>query len=228
MAKKTKKKPLTKKQKLAVSIAKDALAQVQNGIYFTEPGTIIKFPQLDTILTNEYIEDYDPAREVELQPFVIKGLRKLSRDGESCDVCARGALLLSTIKKDNKFKARLGSDTIYNDEDGSDTTVLDVDFTRGSIVGTYDPNGAIDERLLKVFSERTIALAERVLEEGYNAGFLSEADADAAIAWSASIPKEKNKLIAILKSIIVNKGELVIPAKYYEISYEAELKLGEE
>lgn len=211
MTKKTKKKPLTKKQKLAVAIAKDALKQFTNNVYTAEEGVIINLPSLDDLLTKKYGAGTD--EKVELQPFIRKALKT----GGQCDVCIRGGLLLSTIVKDDKFKSPLINDQKYDDSIGEDVDSITPRWA--NFIGSYDPTGNVDKRLLKIFSEETLALAERVFEGAHNDDYLEQSEQQAADNWHGEFSDDTERAISILKNIIANKGKLVIPEEYYEEDY---------
>lgn len=224
MAKKTKKKPLTKKQKLAISIAKDALKQFMSGTYEAKSGTLVSIPDLDDILTEEYGGGSVAGsnKKVELQPFLKKALKK----GATCDVCIRGGLLLSTIVKEDKFKTNLIEEELFS-VDASELVEKVTPRWTGDFITTYNPKGRVDARLLKVFSARTLALAERVFENDFNQSLLSADDAQAAKNWSKALGSDHIRALHILESIIENKGKLVIPNEFYpkgveyqELEYE--------
>ncbi len=86
-------KKLTKTQ-MRVVIAKDALAQLRLKKYNAQRGIYIDYDLLNT-LSKEYTKDYD---DKSAQPF-LKNLN-------NCEVCAKGALFLSTVRKFNDVTLR--------------------------------------------------------------------------------------------------------------------------
>lgn len=123
--KKTVEKKLTRAER-RIAIFKDALSQLRIKAYIASPG----------VLCN-------------LSPYVFHGgelqsqLTSQTLKKEDCHVCARGSLLLSTVRKEN-------------------------DFTRDDLANKtsnyFRPTSTFDKRLLKLFTAKQIASFEAAFE----------------------------------------------------------------
>jgi hypothetical protein len=193
---KTKKKKLTKVER-RIAVVKDAIKQIKLNKYAAKAGEVVSpLGELHT-LAHEDI----PAQEV------LKNLLKRKDGVPICKVCARGALLVSTIHKENDF--------ILSDFNNCDMS--------------YGEDGMTDKRLEKLFSGRQLALIEQAFEEGnehfwdstigdpeneeyykryaLNSGHLSEKEIKkCTIFHDKKFNNDTDRLLGIFKNIVKNKG----------------------
>lgn len=172
-------KKLTKPER-RIAILKDALAQVKRGYYISTCGSVW---DLDGILDKKEEKLY---KGKDLQKVLTLEFLKQN----NCEVCQRGALLLSTIRKENSFKVEYIED------------LSDVDN------GSFDPESKGDKRLLKLFSAEQIAMMESAFEGCFfnneihtNCHKLSK-----AIEFGELYKEARERQIAILKNAIKNNG----------------------
>lgn len=197
---------LTEKQKMAREVIKDAIKQINSGVYSPEKGNLVDVYVLRKLACGV---------KQQMQPLV----KRLVNDRIPCAVCARGCLLLSTISKYNDYLFDPGSFG-YN--------YLEPELG-GDKCAFYSRDNSTDKKLLEVFSERTIALAERVFEGSFNEDVLSVQDINAALRYRSqlmvfSFTRTNTRLQSsttyvlkgILSNMLRNNGELVIPKKYYK------------
>ncbi len=165
----------TKKER-RIAIAKDAIAQIKAGKYESSPGVLCYFPE-----EMYELSDRDPKLSGQK---VLK--TKLKATGP-CYVCARGALFVSLVRKENKVDLR---DLVYAKN--------------------------IDEKLTNLFGRNQWTLMEAYFE-GYrlsyqlqntNAlkfGLRKYPDLDTE-KFYRKYQNAEDRLIAILKNLIKNGG----------------------
>lgn len=182
--KKTKKKPTRILiQNKRVAIAKDALLQLKAGIYHPKAGNGY-VPALDdvdfeSIANGCEILTGESAEKVELKSY----LDKLVNNKKPCEVCAKGALFLSSIRKFNNF----------------------------SIQDAADNNGDISYKASEI-AEDIFGVNNAKLIEAYfesDSGYLpvwSEQEVVKINQFEVKYPNSVERLEVILKNIIKNKG----------------------
>ncbi len=191
MAKKKAKKEtkLTKIQEKRVAILKDAIAQVkaekyevQAGMGYVDEGTgnlpdFYEATQLCELFTGKQ------AKDVELNKYLDNVITKEN----PCQVCAKGALLLSSIRKFNNFSLQDAADTSLNTLAGEDG-------------GTYE-----------IFGEENADKMEEYFEcndpeldiDGNEVDYYDE---NRNHQWSDSYLDDTDRIIAIFTNAIANKG----------------------
>lgn len=127
------KKTLTKVER-RLAVVKDAIKQIKLNKYAVKARSLIlaKGELLKFVL-----EDMEAQN-------VLKTLLKKKDGNPICNVCARGALLISTIHKENNF------------------ILSDLNFCSDS----YNQDGITDKKLRTLFSEHQLALIEQAFECG--------------------------------------------------------------
>jgi len=109
-----------------------------------------------------------------------------SKDAPACEVCVRGSLLVSLIRKDNNF------------------TGEDLD---NMSCGYFDSWSVEDKRLLELFSPEQLSLIEYAFENFSADRYINEKDLDKVEDFFVLYEHNNTeRLIAILKNIIKNKG----------------------
>ena len=157
-AKKALKKKLTKAE-MRVAVAKDALKQLELEKYKACRGTYVDWNLEDKIRESDEDEQ----------------VQKIIKEHEStCQICARGALLMSSIRKFN------------------DVTVKDF-------------NKNWEKKSKQIFSTQTLELAEIAFERWNKLDH--NAKQDRAYNFGIKYSYDNERLKAILKNIIANKGE---------------------
>jgi hypothetical protein len=187
---KTLKKKKTKVQR-RLEVVKDAIKQLKAKKITANTGDVVNFNYDSPLGLLSQSEDNDK----EIQKYLQK-LLKISKK-PVCKVCARGALLISTINKENNF------------------TVGDLCNISS---GSFSKNSVEDKRLLKLFSDKQLALIEEAFERNshydldefginmLNYSILSEEEGLLAHKFSDKFPDAKKRLIAIFENIVKNKG----------------------
>lgn len=179
----------TKKTKVErrLAVVKDAIKQLKGKAFYAKTGSVIT-------IHNEALRIYNNPGNAEVKPILTKLLK--SKPERVCSVCARGALLLSTIHKENTFT--------FSKLDDSDC-------------GSFHADSIVDKRLLHLFSAKQIALIEEAFEVGYEEDYIGEEKVFNTIlsikeAHPAHIFHDKyqssdnQRLLAILENIVKNKG----------------------
>jgi hypothetical protein len=137
----------TKKER-RIAVLKDAVKQIKLNNIIGSTGDVVKIN----------IRELDPCTpknsEVEAKPLLTEFFKK--KGAKVCNVCARGALLVCTVHKENDF--------------------LLSDFE--NIVGAFDKNSSVDIRLMKLFSEKQLILMENAFEIS---NYLSDLENDSLI-----------------------------------------------
>lgn len=167
--------------KKRVAIAKDALEQVLAKNYKVKTGQYVTF--LGSGSPIEKSEELDVPPACNLQDV-------------KCQVCARGALFVSALRKD----ASIEPETLPSED--------------------YLDNDAITETENNYFSREQIDLIESAFETNTFCDEAPEELVMAAVLYGKSLGNKDERLVAILKNIIRNKGEFVIPDKFVKAGEE--------
>jgi len=185
MATKTlkKAKKLTKSQ-MRVAVAKDALKQVQleNVVVLSGNGYVVN-DELDNqicSINHDLEAQGKDTDKVELREHLDGILGKVSK----CEVCAKGALFLSAIRKFNNFSLNRGSSKSIDGEASNETR--------------------------KIFGKKNADLIEAYFEQSSpRKPFIVKDESDTSTEyyrWEDGYPNDKERLILILKNVIANKG----------------------
>lgn len=186
------------KNERRVHVAKDVLSMLKKSKIGTTHSAIIKLtPKIVAKLkmeTGDQLQDHLP------------GLLKT----KACKVCAVGSCLLSIVGITDKYKVsrRLAD----------------------SPINCYTVSANDYDTVSKVFGKRITYLIERIYENGKGAMHLHYGDfhespmiCDILIAaaenYGRSINRDKRKIAAIMENIIANKGNLIIPKKFFPKTY---------
>ncbi len=188
MAKSAKKEAviLTPTEAKRVAIAKDALKQVQleKIVVLSSNGYIVSNEldeKIDT-LASEIEAQGNILAKVELREHLDKMLNEAEVDsGYKCEVCAKGALFLSAVRKFNNFSL---SDAQYGGLD---------DCASSETRKIFGQNNA---DLIETYFEKTDPYKLIKDDEGYMLDF----------RWSDGWKNDTERLVIILKNVIANKG----------------------
>lgn len=172
--KKTKKvvlKSLTEKER--VEVLKDAVKQLNANRYVARSGTYVgsEFTDRANLFSKASKGFGKDKNKVDLKSFVPIILEDIDRKGESCDVCAKGALAISAIAKLNSCP--LGKGEKLDDLASSRIQVL--------------------------FGKDNADLMERYFEG-------VDDDSDTYPDWISYYPESEERLLAIFRNAINNKG----------------------
>lgn len=162
-----------------IAIAKDVIEQLKNKIYKAEQGRYIRY-----LRTND---GHYPLAEGK---YWYTPAKSIIENIDTCEVCALGSCLLSTVK----FKNHLMID----------------DISRF--------NFNVRNLLLSLFSEKQLFLIEKAFESDLagtfisqdyleNEGLIKSREISAAKRFRDQYDYEQERLIAIMENIIANKGE---------------------
>jgi hypothetical protein len=121
---------LTKQQK-RITILKDALKWVKSDVLKANTGTVIESPII-----------------YEAEGSAQSAFLAMMKNKKPCEVCARGALLVSTVIHTNKFDV----DQLLDDN------------------GYFDAKCEVDKKITSVFPESTVRLMEEYFEGQSDAG----------------------------------------------------------
>lgn len=169
-----------------MAVIQDAVDQIVAARYYVRTGEVVTLP-------DEADTENHSAQEMLLQ---LRGKEKAY-----CKVCARGALLLSKIVKENEF---------------------DTDQLAGC-TGRYGEDGITDKALRELFSAKQLALIEEAFEfhneevedneyyiEVMNREYLTFEEALSAHSFSVEYNEgevdESIKLLAIFNNMLKNNG----------------------
>ncbi len=182
-----------KERRLAV--VKDAIIQLKRQKFVASMGTVCSLSGPADLYN---VSDHTVDAQLHIQKYL-----KSSSKGK-CHVCARGALLISTVNKEN-------------------STPLDViRFASGS----FEKGNNVDNRLLKLFSAHQLMMMENAFEVGScsktlaeswendwlfrNYGMhrhsLSNVNARKAVLFGLKYSHPDERLIAIFKNVVKNDG----------------------
>jgi hypothetical protein len=183
-----KKEILTPIQAKRVAIAKDALNQIKLEKYKVLSGNgYVVNDKLDKEvikLHESLVAEGKDVAKVELRTHLDKLLGKVKK----CEVCAKGALFLSAIRKFNNFSLKDS-----------------VNFSFGTEFCEIDDAASDETR--KIFGKANADLIERYFEKSDPYKDLKDKDGDhVGFKWSHGYEDDQERLIAILKNIIANKG----------------------
>ncbi len=174
-----------KRKESRIAVIKDAIKWIRTGFLRPEEGHVIDVSVLDV-----------PDKKVELQPILKNFFKKKTKDAssfKSCSVCARGALLLSTVARSNDYCVNL--DLVVSKTGG-------YNHTKKS-----KAKSTIDRRLEQIFDGEQLALIECAFEKGMNAEVLSDEQYGKARDFGYQYPYSDNdRLLAIFKNILKNDG----------------------
>jgi hypothetical protein len=171
-------KKLTKAE-MRIAIAKDVIAQIKAKKYNPTNGVWV---------VSDCGQEYDDwlltaasSCEVDVQVYT-KNINK-------CNVCALGSLFVSAVNKYNN---------VYGTFDSVST------YEVFSSIGTEEKKSP----LLRYFSSSQLQLIEFTFEGGMGAFYFydNSSTAERAYAFYEQYPDDKDRLIAIMKNIIKNKG----------------------
>lgn len=183
-------KKVLKKRKTKVErrleVVKDAIKQLRRKNILAKEGDVVN------VLNDDIKNQLEDSDQVQL---VLKKLFKKKQELPVCRVCARGALLISTIHKQNAFTGK----QFYN--------ISSASFAKHHVE---------DQRLLVLFSSYQLQLIEEAFEQGahydssnftsrFNSG-ISEENAKKAHKFHDRYKNDNNRLLAILTNIVKNKG----------------------
>ncbi len=180
-----------------VAIAEDVREQIKKEKYVPTSGVYVELNEFSVPEGQE-----DSLAEKQLCE-IINGL-------PNCDVCARGAMFVSGLRVFNSLRVKdvkdyeslfygdniLGSDIISPYEnlffDKKQTSLMEICFEAVSIdEGNNHPDDFCSTRI-------------------------SKKDIDAALRYGQSFSEDNDRLDEIAKNIIRNKGDFIIPEKYYK------------
>lgn len=172
-----------------VLIAQDVIAQLKAKKYRVG-DTVYVEGFLPGDGSSELLKKYRDGNPIPLQDVVC--------DMTGCHVCARGAMLLSAIQKFNRV------------------TSSQIDIIEQNLTDS-DEFSKVEQ---EYFSEEQACLIEMVYERWDGHSSLSCEQNDkvgyACLRYSKSLSnKKRDRLIQIMKNIVRNSGEFVIPKKYF-------------
>lgn len=165
--------------KKRVLIAKDVLEQLEAGKIQAATGSFLRINRFSA-----HVSNYDAVNKESLQAVYLRG------DIERCDACADGALMLSCTLFNNKYSTGAG---FYN---------LDL------WINSEKP---MKNKLNVIFSRSQLRLIENAFEMGVGAfkKFKKTPKAAKAIQFGGRFSTSKNRLKAIMKNIVKNRGTFV-------------------
>lgn len=194
-----------------VKVAKDVLAQINSKILRPEHQTYVEL--------NKTIEVTDDNKMGDKQLCNVL-------DGMKCSVCARGAIFVAAVKRFNDYKIDDLNFSVYREElstvDSGDISDYEEQFFEdhqialiegvfeGEQVGkAQDFYGTVSALIGK--DEYQYAIFKAILEE-------SDWDHNELLSITHSYlgKSAKSRMIAIMKNIIANKGDFVIPLEVFQ------------
>lgn len=188
-------------RKRAVAIAKDALQQLNSGVYTAIRGTYMEVGLKNTDLLTEGTRKYIDLKKV------------LANNIDTCNVCAVGSLLVSKVRKFNEIKI-LRQDAENNG--------VDAFSIQGELVKIFNS-------LNESFNTLDILLMEAVFE-GTNIPSMVYTTVNhticnenatlfnAAVLFYHCFESAETRLRGILRNIIRNNGRFIIPRKYVRLA----------
>lgn len=173
------KESLTKKQAARVEILKDALKWIK-------PSQVISGNVYFRLRGGQAGADSEAVCKLNTITDSKKLAKKFQKD-KTCEVCAKGALFLSTVALHNEFN--------FGHIDG--------------YYGVSTGEGTMVERMETFFTEEQLDLIEDAFETPY--GFIPDPESYPptrykAALFGASYEKDIDRLRAILRNMIANKG----------------------
>lgn len=117
-----------------------------------------------------------------------------------CNVCARGAAFVSACNVFNNCSI--------------------ADLKEGKVGQSIENISGFEKYEKKFWTQRQLGILETFFESINNGqniyGYASEKDTVAAAFWAATFDSPEKGLIAIMKNIITNKGDIKIPKEFFE------------
>jgi len=174
-------KPLTAIEAKRVAILKDAIAQVRAKKYLVEANSgyvdngTNALPDFHEAAESCKLFTGKEADEVEFNKYLDNIITK----DNPCQVCAKGAMLLSSIRKFNNFTLQDADDTNLNALAGDD--------------GTYEIFGQKNADKMECYFERQ------------DDDIIINANGEAS-CWSDDYPNDDKRLIAIFENAIKHRG----------------------
>lgn len=164
----------TKLQRRLV-VVKDAIKQIKrDNIIPDHSGVLRIYGHSQRLFTN---------LSGQAQEVLTKELKGTNR--QLCLVCARGALLIAKIHKENQC---------------TNLALLGVQSK-----GAYWNGSVTDSKLLKLFSGKQIKMMESAFE-GLRHPDIGTVKLDACIDYKRFFPDPKKRLLAIFNNVVKNKG----------------------
>ncbi len=169
---------MKKKAEMRVAIAKDVIAQIKAKKYNPMQGCWVE--QVDGPDYDDWLFEKAENCKVDVQVYT-KSIKK-------CNVCALGSLFVSAVNK-------------YNNVYGTFETVSTMEVFDFKETNNNSP-------LLRYFTINQIKLIEHTFEGGVGAVYF---DDDHPMFYKSSAfysqyPDSKDRLLAIMKNIVENKG----------------------
>jgi len=170
-------KKLTKAE-MRVAIAKDVIAQIKTAKYNPMQGCWVE--EVDGPDYDDWLFDNSRNCTVDVQVYT-KSIKK-------CNVCALGSLFVSAVNK-------------YNNVYGTYWSV-----STNEVFDTTETNNR--SPLLRYFTIKQIRLIEYTFEGGMGAVCFDDDHpmVNKAYAFYSRYPDSKDRLLAIMKNIVENKG----------------------
>ena len=174
-------KKLTKKEQKRVEILKDVLKHIKAQRIVAQCQVIIKY------------NDIVPKEEENVQ----KILKNMSKKKERCLVCARGALLFSSIWKNNEFYKKFEIDGWSGDSM----------LGKGTAEDKTEENGYLE----KFFDKNQLAMMETAFEGKFNNSILNSKDWESCNDFNRKNYHldDTERLEAIIKNAISNRGTFI-------------------
>lgn len=177
------------KQERRIAILKDAVAQLKAGTYQANRGGVI------TGTINEMVAEVVKlshetkkllGMDQDAKTF-INNFVKTHKGKGACDVCARGALLLSTVGKENNFAFE---------------ALTDLDW------GSFHQTSDVDQRLTKLFTAKQLMMMETAFEGNHNEHRLGPELYEKCIKFNEKYlyKGDRTTLLAIFNNAIKNGG----------------------
>lgn len=203
-----------------VAVAKDVLKQLKAEKYKATKGTYVLSKNLIDTSKLDGITGWQDQQVCSLVPD----------DGPTCKVCARGAFLISSMMVFDRLKVRQLenlSDQVRElkfDVQMAPETKGDywVDRTKAELLR----DGLGEVRLgpedfwhyeRQFFTKEQIGLMEAMFEKDSTFADNDGTDSDTAAArYGRAHGDSRSRLIEICKNFIRNKGEFIIPAKFFK------------
>lgn len=188
------------KEEMKVAVAKDVIALIRtnkikatSGEYFSTTFNLSPIGRMKRFFKNIFVNR--PGSDFEIEGVLKEGMQlqdvipNILGKSVECEVCARGAAFLAYVKRFNNVK--IGK---FFDSDGefSGNDQLVIDQTR------------------KLFGKKQVQLIETAFElrnaESDFEDYLTVEENELAQDFGNQHPREKERLVAIMKNIVKNKG----------------------
>lgn len=190
-----------------VAIAKDALSQLREERYIAARGNYVE--------ATDFI-DKEKLKQIAPNDFQDQQVCSLMSDLPRCDVCARGALFVSTLRVFNRLRVD-ELESLSDDLASLKTSLKRQPKESERIWDEYNPYISLDDPHLekyerRFFSRRQSDLMEAMFE-GYCADDMSVNDV-AIEMYGDDYHDSQSRLMEICKNLIRNNGNFVIPEKF--------------